>query len=188
MIETADNPLLQTWDTPYGLPPFEQIRPEHFVPALEHAMRSHRAAVDAIAQSSDPPTFDNTLAAFDGCGRELGRIERVFFNLLGNALKHSNRPDTHVSVRAHNRDRFYEFVVQDDGPGIPKKFHSRIWEIFQTLQPRDKVEGAGIGLALVKKNVEARGGKVWLDSDEGRGAAFHFLWPKLIKEEGPDYA
>src|SRR5438270_479402 len=111
-------------------------------------------------------------------------LERVFFNLLGNALKHSNRPDTHVSVRAHNRDRFYEFVVQDDGPGIPKKFHSRIWEIFQTLQPRDKVEGAGIGLALVKKNVEARGGKVWLDSDEGRGAAFHFLWPKLIKEEG----
>ena len=81
MIETADNPLLQTWDTPYGLPPFEQIRPEHFVPALEHAMRSHRAAVDAIAKSSDPPTFDNTLAAFDGCGRELGRIERVFFNL-----------------------------------------------------------------------------------------------------------
>ena len=81
MIETADNPLLQTWDTPYGLPPFEQIRPEHFVPALEHAMRSHRAAVDAIAKNSDSPTFDNTLAAFDGCGRELGRIERVFFNL-----------------------------------------------------------------------------------------------------------
>ena len=81
MTATANNPLLETSNTPYGLPPFEQIRPEHFVPAFEHAMRSHRAAIEAIAQSRDPPTFDNTLAAFDACGRELGRVERVFFNL-----------------------------------------------------------------------------------------------------------
>ena len=87
-----------------------------------------------------------------------------------------------VAVREH--DVFYEFTVEDNGPGIPRAFHGKIWDIFQTLQPRDKVEGAGIGLALVRKNVESRGGRAWLDSDEGRGAKFFFLWPKHVQEEG----
>jgi len=78
---TADNPLLQPWTTPFGLPPFEAIRPEHFVPAFEQAMRAHRAEVDAIAGSREPPTFDNTLAALDRSGRALTRIEQVMFNL-----------------------------------------------------------------------------------------------------------
>jgi peptidyl-dipeptidase Dcp len=81
MSETRDNPLLQPWNTPFGLPPFETIRPEHFAPAFEHAMRAHRAEIDAIAGDAAPPTFDNTLAALDRCGRELRRIEQVFFNL-----------------------------------------------------------------------------------------------------------
>ena len=81
MTEPTTNPLLQPWQTPYGLPPFEHIRPEHYVPAFEHAMRAHRAEVDAIAADPEPPTFANTVAAFDGCGRDLGRIERLFFNL-----------------------------------------------------------------------------------------------------------
>ena len=68
---TTDNPLLQPWHTPYGLPPFDRIRAEHFVPAFEQAMRAHRAEIDAIADSREPPTFDNTLAAFDRSGREL---------------------------------------------------------------------------------------------------------------------
>ena len=81
MSETTNNPLLQPWQTPFGLPPFEQIRPEHFAPAFEHAMRSHRVEIDAIANDTAPPSFDNTLAALDRCGRELVRIEQVFFNL-----------------------------------------------------------------------------------------------------------
>jgi peptidyl-dipeptidase Dcp len=81
MIQPTDNPLLQPWQTPHGLPPFNKIRPEHFAPAFAHAMRSHRAEVDAIAANTQPPTFDNTLAALDRCGRELVRIEQLFFNL-----------------------------------------------------------------------------------------------------------
>jgi peptidyl-dipeptidase Dcp len=81
MIQPTDSPLLQPWQTPYGLPPFDEIRPEHFAPAFEHAMRSHRAEVDAIAANTEPPTFDNTLAALDRCGREIVRIEQLFFNL-----------------------------------------------------------------------------------------------------------
>ena len=60
MTASTGNPLLQPWQTPYGLPPFEQIRPEHYGPAFEHAMRAHRAEVDAIAAVSERPTFDNT--------------------------------------------------------------------------------------------------------------------------------
>ena len=111
-------------------------------------------------------------------------LQQVFLNLVSNAIKHSDRSDTRVRVAVREHDDFYEFVVEDNGPGIARQFHGKIWDIFQTLQPRDKVEGAGIGLALVRKNVESRGGRAWLDSDDGRGAKFFFLWPKHVQEEG----
>jgi peptidyl-dipeptidase Dcp len=79
------NPLLETWDTPHGLPPFDRIEAEHYLPAFLHAMHTHRAEVNAIADSRDPPTFDNTIAALDCSGRDLGRIERLFFNLTASA-------------------------------------------------------------------------------------------------------
>ena len=75
------NPLLQPWDTPHGLPPFAQVLPEHFEPALHHAMQLHRAEVAAIAGQAQAPSFDNTLAAFDRSGRLLGAVAMVFYNL-----------------------------------------------------------------------------------------------------------
>ncbi|MBL8313447.1 MAG: M3 family metallopeptidase [Rubrivivax sp.] len=79
------NPLLQAWNTPYGLPPFAQIRPEHFEPALNHAMQLHRAEVAAIAGQSEPASFDNTLAAFDRAGRLLDAVAMAFYNLTSSA-------------------------------------------------------------------------------------------------------
>jgi signal transduction histidine kinase len=67
--------------------------------------------------------------------------------------------------------------VTDDGPGIPAQFHERVFRIFQTLRPRDVVEGSGIGLAIVKKVVERHGGVVVIES-EGRGTSIGFTWPK----------
>jgi PAS domain S-box-containing protein len=110
-------------------------------------------------------------------------LQQVLLNLVSNSIRHSGRPDTSVRIAAHDNGEFFEFTVQDNGAGIPRQFHNRVWEIFQTLQPRDKVEGAGIGLALVKKNVEARGGRAWLESTESEGTTVHFLWPKRIEEE-----
>ena len=82
MFRTPDtNPLLAPWDAPHGMPPFAQVRPEHFVPALEQAMQEHRAELDAIARAPEAPTFDNTAAAFDRCGRLLARVGGVFHNL-----------------------------------------------------------------------------------------------------------
>jgi len=75
------NPLLSPWDTPYGLPPFDKIRPEHYAPALEVAMAENRAEVDALASSKAEPTFENTIAALDRSAQNLSRILGVFFNM-----------------------------------------------------------------------------------------------------------
>ena len=81
MTSATSNPLLQPWNTPYGLPPFAAVRPEHFAPAFDAALAAHRAEIDAIAANPAPPTFDNTVAAFDRCGRLYYRIEGLFYNL-----------------------------------------------------------------------------------------------------------
>jgi len=80
-MESKINPLLQPWDTPYGLPPFESVRAEHFEPAFEGALKQHLAEIDAIGVDLQPPTFENTIAALDRSGRALRRIEGLFYNL-----------------------------------------------------------------------------------------------------------
>ena len=77
----ARNPLLEPWDAPYGLPPFAVVRPEHFPPAFDLALREHRAEIDAIGSSAAKPTFDNTIASLDRAGRLLARIQGLFHNL-----------------------------------------------------------------------------------------------------------
>lgn len=109
-------------------------------------------------------------------------LQQVFMNLIGNALKHAGRQDVRIELGCADMGTAYDFAVRDDGPGIPAQFHERIWGIFQTLKPRDRVEGTGIGLSVVKKLVESRGGQVSVESEPGAGATFHVIWPKRIKE------
>jgi peptidyl-dipeptidase Dcp len=78
---TALNPLLQVWDANFGLPPFSQILPAHFIPAFDQAFPQHLAEIDSIANRSEAPSFDNTLAEFDRSGRLLERITLLFHNL-----------------------------------------------------------------------------------------------------------
>jgi peptidyl-dipeptidase Dcp len=82
MIDNIDNnPLLADWNTPYGLPPFDKVRPEYFAPAFAQALPAHLAELDAIASSPEAPTFDNTIHAFDVSGRLVSRISLLFENL-----------------------------------------------------------------------------------------------------------
>ncbi|HEX8820990.1 MAG TPA: ATP-binding protein [Archangium sp.] len=111
-------------------------------------------------------------------------LQQVFLNLISNALKHANRPDVHVRVTAREVGTFWEFSVADDGPGIAPEYHARIWGLFQTLLARDELESTGIGLSVVKKSVEVRGGRAWLESTPGQGATFRFTWPTHLPEEG----
>lgn len=105
-------------------------------------------------------------------------FEQVFLNLINNAVKHHDRPHGCVRVSAEENETFVTFAVEDDGPGIPEAFHERVFEMFQTLQPRDEVEGSGMGLAVVKKTIENRGGTIELISNGNRGTCFKFTWPK----------
>ncbi len=79
----APNPLLSEWKTPFGVPPFEQLRPEHFLPAFDEAIRQHNAEVEAIAKQTIPPDFDNTVAALDDSGELLARVANVFYLVNG---------------------------------------------------------------------------------------------------------
>ncbi|WP_131195085.1 CHASE3 domain-containing protein [Lichenihabitans psoromatis] len=108
-------------------------------------------------------------------------LTQVFQNLIGNAIKHHDRPSVgHVMVAAAPGEGVTEFTITDDGPGIPDRFFDRVFGMFQTLKPRDEVEGSGMGLAIVKKLIERRGGKVWLSGGEaGRGLKVHFTWPEI---------
>jgi signal transduction histidine kinase len=76
----------------------------------------------------------------------------------------------------------FEFTVSDNGPGIAPEYYERIWGIFQTLAARDQVEGTGIGLSVVKKAAETRGGSVAVESAPHRGATFRFTWPKAVRQ------
>jgi PAS domain S-box-containing protein len=105
-------------------------------------------------------------------------LQQVFMNLIGNALKHAARPDVEVRIESRDAGEFWEFRVIDNGPGVDPAYHERIWGIFQTLEARDKVENTGIGLAIVKKIVEGRQGRAWIESAEGQGATLAFTWPK----------
>ena len=84
-LNARPNPLLRPWDTPHGLPPFADLRPEHFAPAMREAMVRHRAELARLACADAAPTFDNTVAAFDRCGRLLDRIVATFYCLSASA-------------------------------------------------------------------------------------------------------
>lgn len=111
-------------------------------------------------------------------------LRQVFHNLLSNAVKYATVAHPRIEVRAESVSAgLWRFFVRDNGPGIAACYQARIWEIFQTLQPRDDVESTGIGLSLVRKIVEQRGGEVGVDSMPGHGACFSFTWP----EQGPHH-
>ena len=110
------------------------------------------------------------------------RLQQVFQNLIGNAIKHHNRADGHISIGVTERGPMLEFAVTDDGPGIAPQYHQKIFVVFQTLATRDKVEGTGIGLSLVKKIIESNGGNIRVESAEGAGTTFRFTWPKRTRD------
>jgi signal transduction histidine kinase len=104
-------------------------------------------------------------------------VQVVLENLIGNGLKHHDRAEGCITVGMRLADGLAEFRVSDDGPGIPERFHERIFVIFQTLASRDEVESSGIGLAIVKRRVEVHGGRIRVESaPPARGTTFVFTW------------
>ncbi|WP_145057375.1 sensor histidine kinase [Lignipirellula cremea] len=134
---------------------------------------------DVIDLQSPPPGFVFDLPeTMPVLLTEQAPLEQVFRNLISNAIKHHNRKDGRITIRCTDLGSAHEFHFQDDGPGIAPRFHEKIFQMFETLRPRDEVEGSGMGLALIRKIVENAGGQIRVESDLGAGTTFLFTWPK----------
>lgn len=104
------------------------------------------------------------------------KFQQLFQNLLSNAIKFSNKDEGIVEIDFVEQPSFYQFSVKDNGIGIEKKFHDRIFKIFQSLHKSK--ESTGIGLSIVKKIVDVYEGNIWLESEPGKGTTFFFTIKK----------
>ena len=139
---------------------------------------------DAVELLAPPPELTVTIAPnMPTITTEKTPLQQVFMNLISNAIKYNNHPGATIDISVRDAGSMYAFSVADNGPGIEPQYHERIFGIFQTLESRDRVEGTGIGLSVVKKTVELHGGSITVDSELGEGAIFTFEWPKTIQED-----
>ncbi len=115
---------------------------------------------------------------------DAGQLEQVFSNLLSNALKFrgSEPPRIHVGARAD--DDKWIFSVKDNGIGVDPRYAEQIFEMFERLHSQAQFPGTGMGLAICRKIVEAHHGRIWIDSEAGRGATFFFTLPRARGEPG----
>jgi len=107
------------------------------------------------------------------------QIEQVFNNLISNAVKYmGDQKRPRIEIGWEEGQSEYTFFVRDNGVGIPKEHHEKIFALFHRVEPREKGDGTGIGLTIVRRIVENHGGKVWVESEVGKGSTFYFTIPK----------
>ena len=112
---------------------------------------------------------------------EKQRIYQIFSNLLSNALKYNDKSVPEIEVGCRDMGKHYLFYVRDNGIGFDMRYHDKIFEIFQRLHREDEYRGTGVGLAMVKKIVETYGGRIWAESEPGRGSTFYFTLPREVR-------
>jgi peptidyl-dipeptidase Dcp len=117
-----DNPLLATWDTPYGAPPFNLIKNEHFLPAVEEAIRIHNAEVESIINNTEAPDFNNTIAALDASGAVLTRVYAVFSNL--------NSAETNAEMQLIAQQIAPEVTKHNDDVYMNQKLFNRVKQVW----------------------------------------------------------
>ena len=109
-------------------------------------------------------------------------LNTIILNLISNAVKHHDRENGQINITSRETPSHYKLTISDDGPGISPKHHERIFNLFQTLKPRDVVEGCGMGLATVKKLIEHYEGTVIINPKRQiAGSEFTITWPKNIR-------
>lgn len=136
-----------------------------------------------VIELLDPPTgfeirFPTNLPKIN---TQVLLLKQVLSNLIGNAIKYYDSPNPEVEILVEDYESCLHFTVIDNGLGIAPENHKKIFSIFQTLVSREDLKGTGIGLTIVKKIVESRGGSVWVESELGRGSTFSFTWPKTSR-------
>ncbi len=150
----------------------------------EHSLIHLNELVSQVLEDLSPPAhiavdIDADLPAIYG---EPTRIRQLFQNLLSNAIKYMDKERGLITVSFTEEPKAWRFFVSDNGPGIEEKDFDRVFQIFQTLAPRDTTESTGVGLTIVKKIVECHGGRIWVESQIGEGTRFLFTLPKAKLE------
>ena len=133
---------------------------------------------DIVTLLAPPPTMqviaDESMPVIE---THSAPLEQVLRNLINNAIKHHPSRQGRVRVSASQQPDQILFAVEDDGAGIPEEYADKVFQMFQTLQPRDEREGSGMGLAIVKRIIEWQGGRIWFHPGaNGRGTVFKFTW------------
>ncbi|MFV5697943.1 PAS domain S-box protein [Flavobacterium sp. ZT3R17] len=105
-------------------------------------------------------------------------IQQVFSNLVSNSVKYNDKPIGKIECLYELLPGFHQFTVKDNGPGIAEEYHKKVFEVFQTIEARDKKESTGIGLSIVKKIIEEKGGAIYIESKNDNGTSFIFTVPK----------
>lgn len=105
-------------------------------------------------------------------------LQQVFTNLISNAVKYNDKEVGEIKCTYNSLTDFHEFTIKDNGPGIAEAYQQKVFQVFQTIEARDVKESTGIGLSIVKKIVEEKGGVVYIKSEEGAGCSFILTIPK----------
>jgi len=165
---------------------------------LISALLTYSRLNDASTREAEPVSsltaYENAVANLSAAiGEAQARIEcadlpavlsnpeqllQVFQNLISNALHYRGAVTPHIRVSAERQNSFWLFSVSDNGVGIAPQYHSLIFEPFKRLHGADR-PGSGIGLAFCRKFIERDGGKIWVESEEGKGATFRFTLPAV---------
>ena len=154
--------------------PFERLQVGHVV---RQALDNLRVAIE----EQGAQVVCGPLPDLDGDPVQLGQL---FQNLIGNALKFSGPEPVRIEIAAAWREGVWEFVVRDNGIGIQPEDFERVFIIFQRLHARQEYQGSGIGLAICKRIVERHGGRIWVESEPGKGSAFYFTLPERQESAG----
>jgi PAS domain S-box-containing protein len=138
---------------------------------LGEALRNLSAAIEenrAIVSNDDLPTVR----------ADAIQLSQLFQNLIGNAIKFHSAELPRIQVSACDLGREWQFSVKDNGIGIDAQYADKVFVIFQRLHTRQEYSGTGIGLAICKRIVERHGGRIWFESEPGKGSTFYFTLPK----------
>jgi light-regulated signal transduction histidine kinase (bacteriophytochrome) len=112
------------------------------------------------------------------------QIMQLFQNLIGNGIKFNDKDHVHIRISCRERNAEWEFSVVDNGIGIAPRYHAKIFDMFQRLHHREEYPGSGIGLALCRRIAKLHNGRLWLQSEPGRGSTFFFTLPKTTGDGG----
>ena len=153
---------------------FERINTQRLLEEIQEDLDARLRGVNLQVADDLPPVRGSRV-----------RIGELFSNLIVNAIKYNDKalPTVRVGWAEDGRRDAVTFSVEDNGIGIEARYQERIFGIFEKLNPREDSEGTGAGLAICKRIVEEHGGRIWVDSEVGRGSTFFFTIPRVREVE-----